>query len=33
MIAPIYRMKGDTMIIKASNYSSKLFIVEKIVLE
>jgi hypothetical protein len=33
MIAPIYNMKGDTMIIKASNYSSKLFIIKKIVLE
>jgi hypothetical protein len=33
MIAPIYKMKGDTMIIKVSNYSSKLFILEKIVLE
>jgi len=33
MIAPIYNMKGDTMIIKVSNYSSKLFILEKIVLE
>jgi hypothetical protein len=33
MIAPIYRMKGDTMIIKASNYSSKLFTTEKIVLD
>ena len=33
MIAPIYSMKGDTMIIKASNYSSKLFDIKKIVLE
>jgi hypothetical protein len=33
MIAPIYNMKGDTMVIKVSNYSSKLFILEKIVLE
>jgi hypothetical protein len=33
MIAPIYRMKGDTMVIKASNYSSKLFKITKIVLE
>jgi hypothetical protein len=33
MIAPIYRMKGDTLVIKASNYSSKLFVMEKIVLE
>lgn len=33
MIAPIYNMKGDTMVIKASNYSSKLFIIKKIVLE
>ena len=33
MIAPIYNMKGDTLVIKASNYSSKLFILEKIVLD
>lgn len=33
MIAPIYRMKGDTMIVKLSNYTSKLFILEKIVLD
>lgn len=33
MIAPIYTMKGDTMVIKASNYNSKLFIIKKIVLE
>ena len=33
MIAPIYNMKGDTLVIKASNYSSKLFIIKKIVLE
>lgn len=33
MIAPIYNMKGDTMVIKATNYSSKLFRIEKIVLE
>jgi hypothetical protein len=33
MIAPIYRMKGDTMIVKASNYTSKLFAIKKIVLE
>jgi hypothetical protein len=33
MIAPIYRMRGDTLVIKASNYSSKLFIIKKIVLE
>lgn len=33
MIAPIYRMKGDTMIVKASNYTSKLFSIKKIVLE
>lgn len=33
MIAPIYRMKGDTMVIKAYNYTSNLFRTEKIVLE
>lgn len=33
MIAPIYNMKGDTLVIKASNYNSKLFIIKKIVLE
>ena len=33
MIAPIYNMKGDTLVIKASNYGSKLFIIKKIVLE
>jgi len=33
MIAPVNKMRGDTMVIKVSNYSSKLFILEKIVLE
>jgi hypothetical protein len=33
MIAPIYRMKGDTMIVKASNYTSNLFAIKKIILE
>lgn len=33
MIAPIYTMKGDTMIVKASNYTSKLFDIKKIVLD
>jgi hypothetical protein len=33
MIAPIYKMKGDTMVVKASNYTSNLFAIKKIVLE
>ena len=33
MIAPIYRMKGDTMIVKASNYTSNLFYFTKIILD
>ena len=33
MIAPIYSMKGDTMIVKASNYTSNLFYFTKIVLD
>jgi len=33
MIAPIYKMKGDTMILKASHYTSKKVIYTKIVLE
>jgi hypothetical protein len=33
MIAPVYTMKGDTMVVQASNYSSKLTKTLKIVLE
>ena len=33
MIAPVKEMKGDTMIIKATHYSSKTIIYTKIVLE
>jgi hypothetical protein len=33
MIAPIYKMKGDTLILKASHIESKLIVYTKIVLE
>ena len=33
MIAPIYKMKGDTMILKASHVESKLVVYTKIILE
>ena len=33
MIAPIYKMKGDTMILKASHTESKLVVYTKIILE
>jgi hypothetical protein len=33
MIAPIYKMKGDTMILKASHTESNLVVYTKIVLE
>ena len=33
MIAPIYKMKGDTMILKASHAESKLVVYTKIILE
>ena len=33
MIAPIYKMKGDTMILKVSHVESKLVVYTKIVLE
>jgi hypothetical protein len=33
MIAPIYKMKGDTMILKASHIESKLVVYTKIILE
>ena len=33
MIAPIYKMKGDTMILKTSHIESKLIVYTKIVLE
>ena len=33
MIAPIYKMKGDTLVLKASHIESKLIVYTKIVLE
>jgi hypothetical protein len=33
IIAPVGQMKGDTLIIKASNYENKLNAITKVVLE